>query len=116
MQNANTLRIAGVCTGTSNIQGHSGYIFTLKVKADESVQEGMYEILLSNVELSYGEAISVADRVSALEIHNDVSGITLQSRDIDSSVGVYNLKGQRVGVSDVKNGIFIIGGKKVFIK
>lgn len=116
MQNENTLRVAGVCTGSSSIYGNTGSVFTFKVKADENIMAGMYEIQLSNVELSYGEAIGVADRSSALEILNDANGIaTLFSNGV-SNMDVYDLNGRRVEESKNKKGIFIINGKKVLVK
>lgn len=115
-QNDNTLRVAGVCTGNTNIGGNLGTIFTFKVKADETVKEGAYQILLSNVELSYGEAIKIADCSSALEILNGITGIAGVSFDKKEETVVYDLNGQCVDVSKVKNGVFIVNGKKVYIK
>ena len=115
MQNENTLRVAGVCTGSSSIYGNTGSVFTFKVKADEDIMAGMYEIHLSNVELSYGEAIGVADRSSVLEILNEADGIaTLFSNEV-SKTDVYDLNGRRVDESKTRKGIFIINGKKVLI-
>ena len=116
MQNENTLRVAGVCTGSSSIYGNTGSVFTFKVKADENIMAGMYEIQLSNVELSYGEAIGVADRSSVLEILNDANGIaTLFSNGV-SNMDVYDLNGRRVEDPKTKKGIFTINGKKVLVK
>ncbi len=116
MQNENTLRVAGVCTGSSSIYGNTGSVFTFKVKADENIMAGMYEIQLSNVELSYGETIGVADRSSVLEILNDANGIaTLFSNGV-SNMDVYDLNGRRVEDPKTKKGIFIINGKKVLVK
>ena len=115
-QDENTLRVAGVCTGSSSIYGNLGTIFTFKVKANENIMAGMYQIQLSNAELSYGEAISLADRSSVLEILNEANGIeTLYSSERTISE-VYDLNGRRVDASMVKKGIFIINGKKVLIK
>ena len=115
-QDENTLRVAGVCTGSSSIYGNSGTIFTFKVKANENIMAGVYQIQLSNAELSYGEAISLADRSSVLEILNEANGIaTLYSSERTISE-VYDLNGRRVEASMVKKGIFIINGKKVLIK
>ena len=116
MQDEKTLRVAGVCTGSSSIYGNSGSVFTFKVKADENIKVGIYEIQLTNVELSYGEAIDVADRSSALEILNDASGITTLTTDEYSKSGTYDLNGRRINASKAKNGIFIVNGKKVLIK
>ena len=115
-QDENTLRVAGVCTGASSIYGNSGTVFTFKVKADENIMAGMYQIKLSNVELSYGEAIGVADRTSSLEITKSTSGIESLSTDTQQSLVIYDLRGQRVDASKAKNGVFIVNGKKVVIK
>lgn len=115
-QNDNTLRVAGVCTGNTNISGNSGSIFTFKVKADENIKPGTYQIQLSNVELSYGEAINVADCYSALEILSGITGIVGVLLDGSGETVVYNLNGQRVEVSKARGGIFIVNGKKVYIK
>lgn len=115
-QDENTLRVAGVCTGASSIYGNSGTVFTFKVKADENIMAGMYQIKLSNVELSYGEAIGVADRTSSLEITKSTSGIESLSTDTQQSLVIYDLRGQRVDASKAKNGVFIVNGKKVIIK
>ena len=76
----------------------------------------MYQIKLSNVELSYGEAIGVADRTSSLEITKSTSGIESLSTDTQQSLVIYDLRGQRVDASKAKNGVFIVNGKKVVIK
>ena len=115
-QSENTLRVAGVCTGSSSIYGNSGSVFTFKVKADESIKTGMYQILLSNVELSYGEAISVPERLSSLEITNDMSGIATLAINKMKQTIIYDLKGQQLNVSSARSGLFIVNGKKVFIK
>ena len=115
MQNENTLRVAGVCTGSSSIYGNTGSVFTFKVKADKNIMAGMYEILLSNVELSYGEAIGVADRSSALEILNETDGISTLFLNGESKTDVYDLSGRHVDGTKTKKGVFIINGKKVLI-
>ncbi len=115
-QSENTLRVAGVCTGTSSIYGNSGSVFTFKVKADENIMAGMYQIQLSHVELSYGEAISVADRSSSLEITKDPSGISTFAVDKQTPPIVCDLKGHRMDILKAKNGIFIVNGKKIVFK
>ena len=116
VQDEHTLRIAGVCTGSSSIYGNTGSVFTFKVKADDDIKDGIYVINMSNMELSNGEAIRVVDRSSALEILNETSGIiSISSNEVSGSM-VYNLNGQCVNKSMVKSGIFIINGKKVLIK
>ena len=115
MQNENTLRVAGVCTGSSSIYGNTGSVFTFKVKADKNIMAGMYEIQLSNVELSYGEAIGVADRSSALEILNETDGISTLFLNGESKTDVYDLSGRHVDGTKTKKGVFIINGKKVLI-
>lgn len=116
MQDENTLRVAGVCTGSSCIYGNTGSVFTFKVKANENIMVGMYEIKMSKMELSYGEAIDVADRSFVLEILNEANGIaTIFSNGIANSE-VYDLNGRRVNESMTKKGIYIIDGKKVLIK
>ena len=116
MQDENTLRVAGVCTGSSCIYGNTGSVFTFKVKANENIMAGMYEIKMSNMELSYGEAIDVADSSSVLEILSETNGIaTIFSNGIANSE-VYDLNGRRVNESMTKKGIYIINGKKVLIK
>ena len=116
MQNENTLRVAGFCMGTSNVEGDSGTIFTLNVKADDDMQVGEYEIALTNVELSNGEAISVADRTSFVEIIDDTSGVsTFNSYDNTPSI-IYDLKGGRIEKSEARNGLFIVDGKLIYIE
>lgn len=116
VQDEHTLRIAGVCTGSSSIYGNTGSVFTFKVKADDDIKDGIYVINMSNMELSNGEAIRVVDRSSALEILNETSGIiSISSNEVSGSM-VYDLNGQCVNKSMVKSGIFIINGKKVLIK
>ena len=115
-QNENTLRIAGVCTGFSSIYSHSGSVFTFKVKADENIIAGMYQIKLSNMELSTGEAISIDDHLSSLEIGNSTSGIETLAVDKQEKPIIYDLRGQQVDVSKAKNGLFIVNGKKVIVK
>lgn len=116
IQNENTLRVAGVCTGSSSIYGNTGSVFTFKVKADENIMAGAYEILLSNVELSYGEAIGVADRSSVLEILDEANSIATIVSNGESNSKVYDLSGRRIDKALTKKGIYIINGKKVLIK
>lgn len=116
MQNENTLRVAGVCTGSSSIYGNTGSVFTFKVKANENIMAGVYEILLSNVELSYGEAIGVADRTSVLKILNDANGIATLFSNGESNAKVYDLSGRHIDETVSKKGVYIINGKKVLIK
>ena len=115
-QNEKTLRVAGVCTGSSCIYGNSGAVFTFKVKANENIKVGMYEVQLSNVELSFGEAISVSDRTSTLEVLNYTSGINTSKFDGNDNAVIYNLQGQRVNPASAKNGLFIVNGKKIYMK
>jgi len=77
---------------------------------------GKYQIQLSNAELSYGEAIGVADRSSVLEILDDANGISTLFSNGVSNIDVYDLNGRRVDESKKKKGIFIINGKKVLVK
>lgn len=116
MQAVNTLRVAGVCTGSSCIYGNDGSVFTFKVKADENMTSGKYKVLLSNMELSYGEAIQVNDRTSLLEILSPTDGITSLSLDGKKDVIIYDLSGRRTRASEAKKGVFIVNGKKVLIK
>lgn len=115
-QNENTLRVAGVCTGSSSIYGNSGAVFTFKVKANENIKAGMYEVQLSNVELSYGEAIGISDRTSALEVLDNTSCINTSKFVGNDNTVIYNLQGQRVNSAGAKNGIFIVNGKKIYMK
>ena len=114
--NNNTLRVAGVCTGSASIYGFSGSVFTFMVKADENIKEGVYNIKLTNVELSYGEAIDVADRSSVLEIQNQASNISSLLLERKEYTETYDLNGRHIDVSCAKNGIYIVNGKKVYVK
>lgn len=116
MQNDNTLRVAGVCTSSSSINGNTGSVFSFKIKANENIMAGMYEIKMSNMELSYGEAIDVADRSSVLEILNEANGIATIFSNGNTNSEVYDLNGRRVNEPMSKKGIFIVNGKKVLIK
>lgn len=116
MQNENTLRVAGVCTGSSGVYGNTGMVFTFKVKANENIMAGVYEIQLSNMELSYGESIEVADRSSELEILNGLTDILVVSADTKDKPATYDLTGRRVDSSKAKNGVFIVNGKIVYVK
>lgn len=116
MQNENTLRVAGVCTGPSCIYGNAGSVFTFKVKADENIMAGMYEIKMLNMELSYGEAIDVADRTSVLEILDEANGIATIFSNGNENSEVYDLSGRRIDDSMTQKGLFIINGKKVIVK
>ncbi|MCQ2075861.1 MAG: dockerin type I repeat-containing protein [Bacteroidaceae bacterium] len=112
----NTLRVAGVCTGSASIYGNSGSVFTFMLKADENIKEGMYDIKLTNVELSYGEAIDVADHSSVLEIQNQASNVSSLPFEGKEYTETYDLNGRHIGISQAKNGIYIINGKKVYVK
>lgn len=116
MQNENTLRVAGVCTGSSSIYGNTGSVFTFKVKANENIMAGMYEIKMSNMELSYGEAIDVADRSSVLEILDDANGIGTVNRNEGSYSEMYDLSGRYIDRSLARKGIYIVKGRKIYIK
>lgn len=114
MQSENTLRVAGVCTSNSYICDNSGPVFTFKVKADDNIKAGIYEIQLSNIELSDGEAIDIPDRTSTLEVIGDVTGLNAAPHENGGDTPFFDLKGRRINPLEAKKGIYIINGKKVF--
>lgn len=116
MLSEKTLRVVGICTGWSSINGNAGSIFSFKLKADENITAGRYQIQLSNIELSNGGMIVVNDQISSLEVSNIASGIEIQTVDNQNSIVIYDLKGQRVETSKAKKGIYIVNGKKVLVK
>lgn len=113
-ENSNTLRVAGASTGNTAIFGNSGSVFSFKVKADESIKEGVYEIQLNNVELSHGEAINIPDRSSALKILYITSATF--STDGNLNKESYDLYGRRNDTSQTRRGIYIVNGKKMYFK
>ena len=113
MQSENTLRVAGVCTNASYICDNSGPVFTFKVKADDNIKAGIYEIQLSNIELSDGEAIDIPDRTSTLEVIGDVTGLNAAPHENGGDTPFFDLKGRRINPLEAKKGIYIINGKKV---
>lgn len=112
----NTLRVAGASTSCTAIFGNSGSVFSFKVKADENIDEGVYEIQLTNVELSHGKAIDIEDRSSALEVLNQASNISSLSSDGNVHSEAYDLNGRHIDVSQATNGIHIVNGKKLYFK
>lgn len=112
----NTLRVAGASTSCTAIYGNSGSVFSFKVKADENIDEGVYEIQLTNVELSHGKAIDIEDRSSALEVLNQASNISSLSSDGNVHSEAYDLNGRHIDVSQATNGIHIVNGKKLYFK
>ena len=76
----------------------------------------MYEIKMLNMELSYGEAIDVADRTSVLEILDEANGIATIFSNGNENSEVYDLSGRRIDDSMTQKGLFIINGKKVIVK
>lgn len=81
---------------------------------------GFYQVK-SGVEIPAGKAYlevspSTSAKTNFLTLDGETTGITSVSSDVNASGKVYNLQGQLVGrsLNEVKKGMYIVEGKKVF--
>ena len=96
-------------------------VFTFTIRAVSNMAEGSYSIMLSNVELSYGQSINPDDREVVLIIGNSSISTDINAVDMgNTSYDVYNMNGQMIRKgsdnSNLPRGIYIVNGKKVVVK
>ena len=97
-------------------EGNEGGIFTCKVKADENVVAGSYNVALTGVVLSInGVGYDIPDRTSTVTI-----GGTTGIHSIDNSqlkIDNWNsIDGKKLNGEPTKKGVYIVNGKKVAVK
>jgi hypothetical protein len=72
-QKDGAMRVAVLSTANDPFTGDDGPLFTIQIKADETMAIGDYSIKLANVELSTPSAVAInpADRTSTLSVVNE---------------------------------------------
>ena len=91
-------------------KGTSGTVAVARLKVDENMPSGVYEIKVRNTILSnQGEEITLPDYASAITIcySTGIDEITTQ----DNNVELYDLTGKRIDSAEGLNGMYIISTK-----
>lgn len=121
IQGDGSLRVVESNDNNDSFKDNDLPVFTFTIRAVSNMAEGSYSIMLSNVELSYGQSINPDDREVVLIIGN--SSISTDINTVDkhnTSYDVYNMNGQMIRKgsdnSNLPRGIYIVNGKKVVVK
>lgn len=114
LQEDGSLTVARVNFEGDSYYGNSGTIFTFKIKADENMAAGEYEIKVRDIVLSSGVAIKPSDATGKVTVEGSSSGLQQIDADGNQSDSIYNLNGQRV--NNPSRGIYIVNGRKVMVK
>ncbi len=91
-------------------KGTSGTVAVARLRVDEDMASGVYEIKVRNTVLSnQGEEISLPDCTTTLTIGKEtgIDEIMTQDKDIE----LYDLTGRRIESADGLNGMFIVSTK-----
>lgn len=114
LQDDGSLTVATVNFEGDSYYGNSGTIFTFKIKADENIAAGEYEIKVRDIVLSSGVAIKPFDTSGKVTVSNSETGLQQIESDSNPSYSIYNLNGQCLKTP--AKGVYIRNGKKVLIK
>lgn len=114
LQEDGSLTVATVNFEGDSYYGNSGTIFTFKIKADENMAAGEYEIKVCDIVLSSGVAIKPSDAIGKVTVEGSSSGLQQIDADSNQSDSIYNLNGQRV--KKPNHGVYIHNGKKVIVE
>lgn len=111
----NVYKIMSYSMDNRPFTGHEGTVAVVKLKADEKMSDGVYEISATDIVLSnMGDEINVKSTSFGFKVSVDSS--VLQTNDETESIeGVYDLTGHRVNADNLDGGIYIVrfnGGKK----
>ncbi len=114
LQEDGSLTVATVNFEGDSYYGNSGTIFTFKIKADENMAAGEYEIKVCDIVLSSGVAIKPSDAIGKVTVEGSSSGLQQIDADSNQSDSIYNLNGQRV--KKPNHGVYIHNGRKVIVE
>lgn len=106
-----------ICASTKDIAfaGTEGTVARLTVVADDGVEAGSYDVTIDNIVLSKAGDMAKPESVT---INADISSATgiseIKTEDPNSADGMYDILGRRISSSEkLRDGIYIIGGKKI---
>ena len=106
-----------ICASTKDIAfaGTEGTVARLTVVADDGVEAGSYDVTIDNIVLSKAGDMAKPESVT---INADISSATgiseIKTAEPNSADGMYDILGRRISNSEkLRDGIYIIGGKKV---
>ncbi len=121
IQGDGSLRVVESNDNNDSFKDNDLPVFTFTIRAVSNMAEGSYSIMLSNVELSYGQSINPDDREVVLIIGNSSISTDINAVDMgNTSYDVYNMNGQMIRKgsdnSNLPRGIYIVNGKKVVVK
>ncbi len=121
IQGDGSLRVVESNDNNDSFKDNDLPVFTFTIRAVSNMAEGSYSIMLSNVELSYGQSINPDDRETVLIIGNNSISTDINAVDLrNTSYDVYNMNGQLIRKgsdnSNLPRGIYIVNGKKVVVK
>ena len=120
IQGDGSLRVVESSDNNDSFKDNDLPVFTFTIRAASNIAEGSYSIMLSNVELSYGQTINPDDRESLLTIGNSSTPTNISVTDLlRSSYDVYNMNGQLIRKGNdnriLPRGIYIMNGKKFVV-
>lgn len=94
----------------------SGDIITITVKADDNLENGIYELAMKKIELvRLDETADKPDDTTTLVTTGSSTGIEGISDSLTTDTTIYDLQGRRIQEITTP-GIYIIGGKKILVK
>ena len=110
----NRYRVIVFSLSNTDIEGMSGPVVNIKLKAEKDATEGDYTLKMERVVLATADEKEYypADSESTVTVSTDtgINGITVDP----SSVKIYDLQGRKV--NKPTQGVYIVNGKKVVIK
>lgn len=116
-QTDGTSRVLAYSTQNKEFQGEEGDVIVLRVKADENLAEGSYDLTLQNIVLSRTDAsvFEAANSVGSFKVEGaEVTGITETAAESSNVKSVYDVSGKQA--NQLQKGINIVEGKKVLVK
>ena len=116
LQSDGTLRIVGYSPYAEAIPATNKEIVNITIVASSDLTDGVYELTVSNVELARpdGTNCKPGGTSAAITVGDGATGIDAVTTDKDNAA-MYNLLGCKVE-KITKPGIYIVNGKKIFVK
>lgn len=144
VQSNGDLRVVCFSTDNASISGTHGAVATLRLKADPSLNAGIYQLTLHDIHIAHVDGkneITPPDHVTTISVGQPTSVSNVENNGLDISVGknkitiftgedtkvvvvsidgrlIYN-RNMKVGENktlNVASGIYLVNGKKVIVK
>lgn len=144
VQSNGDLRVVCFSTDNASISGTHGAVATLRLKAESSLNAGIYQLTLHDIHIAHVDGkneITPPDHVTTISVGQPTSVSNVENNGLDISVGknkitiftgedtkvvvvsidgrlIYN-RNMKVGENktlNVASGIYLVNGKKVIVK